>query len=771
MAHAALSSASGLRPMSAFVVIGAVVLLVAGWVLRFSLSSASQPGRLRVEEGERPAYSIADSKGRTLARFVPRFDLEMSPRSMWQAHTPRRMAATIAGILGGSPGEDELLAAMLPDATDGVIAAEGLAIDANAAQRIRGWIASGAGTEKGPLEGIWLEERADATFRVVWQPEVLLSEAVRERCGSRSAWRWARRLADGLARALHEPTLEQPLLASADAQRQRDQVWKALLPSAFCRPIVGIAPECVLPLREELERQGVAAWQMKIAYARDRAYPSGEHELFGSWGFVQPDQLERRPREGLELVCDRLLAGETELGLEFNPEVYTWLDDRTVRGERAPGFVSFAAASTPPVIVSTLDIALQRYVGAVLEETLDEHDAALAMALVADVETGDVLAVDSRERYPIQPFAPIYHVFTTGSTFKVVTMAVALEEGVVQPSTRFEVGQGEYRVHYPDGRPSARVIHEAEGALTGTNSAAELFAFSVNAGLAQIALLVEDEHFRSYLVDLGYGKPAGSSLGIERAGNLTPLPWKYAYTHASVGFGHEISTTAWQHASALATVIRGGVFRPLRILRAIEQGERRIELPVADGTRVFSPETCEKVREMMRLGAEVGTGREVRATFEQHLAQSLQREIQSSEVDLGTKTGTAEKVPSELCVHVELKERARWERDGLTPTKARVESLRRLAKPHGRCYTSSIVVFGRAPGGERELMVFVVVEEPRGKERFGSRVAGPAAERILVEGLGLTRQGAVPSPDLVEGFGASPLSPPRTTLEPWRDGG
>jgi hypothetical protein len=46
-----------------------------------------------------------------------------------------------------------------------------------------------------------------------------------------------------------------------------------------------------------------------------------------------------------------------------------------------------------------------------------------------------------------------------------------------------------------------------------------------------------------------------------------------------------------------------------------------------------------------------------------------------------------------------------------------------------------------------------VVEEPRGKERFGSRVAGPAAQRVLAEALGLTRNGCVPRADVVEGFG------------------
>jgi hypothetical protein len=68
-------------------------------------------------------------------------------------------------------------------------------------------------------------------------------------------------------------------------------------------------------------------------------------------------------------------------------------------------------------------------------------------------------------------------------------------------------------------------------------------------------------------------------------------------------------------------------------------------------------------------------------------------------------------------------------------------------------------------------MVFVVVEEPRGKERFGSRVAGPAAEAILAEALGLTRRGVVPPPELVAGFGAAPLALPAAAPLAWNGAG
>ncbi len=759
-----LVSASGLRPMSAFVVVAAVVLGVGGWTARLCRAGGEQPDRLRRERTAAPAYSIEDGAGRTIASFVPRFDLELSPRSLWQAHTPLRIAGRLSSALGGRPSPEELLERMLPDAREGVIEVQGLDLSPRAAERVQSWIESGSPDRpdsRTALEGIWIEPAGPRTWRLHWRPAVLLSEEVRRRHGVSQPWRWARRIADGLAACLSEVPAEPRGLPEAEARLRRDAIWKALLPTAHHRVLRGIDPEHVLSVRALLDSEGIGSWQMRVACGRDRAYPAGEHELYGSWGYLGTEPLEPRPREGLELLCDRLLASSAFAGLERRPAVYSWLDSRPVRGERAHGYVGFLPASPAPVVESTLELGLQDFLGRVLAETLETHEAALAMGIAVDVESGDVLAVDSVERYPVQPFAPVYHVFTTGSTFKVLTMAVALEEGVVEPDTQFEVGNGEYRITHPDGRPSARRIHEAEGALTGRHTAAELFAFSVNAGLAQVGLRIPDTRFRSCLARLGYGQPAGSGLGPERAGNLTPLPWKYAYTHASVGFGHEISSTLWQHASALATVIRGGVHRPLRVVRAVRQGGFRSELLLDAGTRLFRRETCESVREMMRFGARVGTGKEVREAFAASVRAWAGGDVALAETDFGSKTGTAEKVPSELCVHVELAERARWEREGLRATRERIDSLSRLAKPHARCYTSSICVFGRAPGRARELMVVVVVEEPRGKERFGSRVAGPAAQAILSEALGLTRNGCAPCTDRVGEFvrGAPDVSP------------
>jgi len=771
MPPVSLSSASGLRPMSAFVVIGLVVITVATWVVFLSFDrAASQPLRLRKDVGLSPAYSISDAEGRSLARFVPRFDLEMSPRSMWQAHTPDLMAREISGALGGWRSPEELLERFFPDANEGVIEVRTWDLSIRQANQLAAWIAEGVGQV--PLEGIWIESRPHADgrssfFRLFWQPEVLLSQRVRKEHGTTSPTKWTRRLADGLSAALREP--EPPSRDPEERARRRDEVWSAMLPRAYCRPLEGLPSERMLALRKTLKKQGVSPLQMKIAFGRDRIYPSGEHELYGSWGFADARQTEPAPREGLELLCDQLLEAELENELVLTAPVYAWLQDRTVRGQRANTYLSYQQASDTPVVQTTLDLSLQRYVRDALEELMEEHRPALAMAIVADVQTGDVLAVDSVEEYEIQPFAPIYHLFTTGSTFKVITMATALEEGAVTPDEVIDVGTGAYRVYYPDGRRSRRVIREAENAPTGRITASTALARSVNAGLTQIGLRVPDEVFHRYVTKLGYGKKPNTGLGSERAGHLTGLPWKYAYTHTSMCFGHEITTTAWQHTAALGTVMRGGVDRPLRILRGVEQGGRRWEVGLPDGERIYSEDTCRKVRDMMRLGAAEGTGDDARLAFEELVHASLGAEYPTEGFDLATKTGTAQKVGTELCVHVELGERERWRREGLPSTRARYKSLKSLPKPHRNCYTSSIFMVGRDPRTGRELMVFVVAEEPRGKQRFGAAVSGQAAASILAEAMGITRNGRVARHEVIDGFWESKLALRSESEEPWKE--
>lgn len=753
-------SESGYRPMGAFVVISAVMLCVAAKVADVARRPAEVQGRTVEERAPSPAYEIVDADGRLVASFVERYDLVLSPRSLWRAHTPERMAAGISAVLGGDPSPGELLERMLPDTRDGTIDVTDLTLSPRQAAAVLDWIADGGGLRPAgaegpvPFAGIWVEELEAEPgelprFALSWQPAVLLSKAERERHGERYAVTWTHRLLDGLGRALgHAPVVEDPTADSAASETCRDQLWRSLMPTGQCRAVQNVAPGHALALRELLDEEGVSSLQMRLTKERDRVHPAGTYEVLGSWGRITGEEPEPVPRGGVELLASRLLqAQQGEHGLEPEPATYRYRVQRNPHLRRAPYYLGRTPGARAPRVETTLDLDLQREVRRHLEAVMVEHRPALAMAMVLELDSGDVLAVDSVEEYEVQPFAPVYYTFTPGSTMKMVTMATALEAGLVTPDEVFDVGHGAYRI--PE---SSRVIREAEGSRTGEITATESFAFSVNAGLVQIGERLDPGAHRAKLLELGYARAPGAGLGVENAGYLPPLPWKKAWTQASISFGHELTTTLWQHAAALATIARGGVWKPLNVLSAVEMDGERCPVEPSAGHRVFREATCAQVRAMMAVGAEVGTGR--------HIARP--------DIVMATKTGTAQKVPTEVCAHVEGVERARCAAEQIPWSTERYRALRGAKKPHAHCYTSSMCIVGSLPGDERELLVLVVVDEPRGKQKYGSKVAGPAAAAILAEALGRTRGGDEVGRPTLQGFAPSSDTTPAGEPEPWR---
>jgi hypothetical protein len=490
--------------------------------------------------------------------------------------------------------------------------------------------------------------------------------------------------------------------------------------------------------------------------------------------YTQDLQREWRPWSGLEL--------RVQLELENGP--WNSLLDDQARGYerrlrsvardrrdawkkigRLPDYFERAHdAAEVPRVHATLDAQVQEMLHSELGHALQAHRAAMTMGIVVDVQSGDVLGLDYCSRYPYSGFAPLRHVFTPGSTFKAVVMAVALDRGYVTPATVFPTYAGtQFRV------PGRGVIREAEGAPEAPHvTASEGLAHSCNAVLVQIGLRVPAPVLRGALVDLGYGQRPGAEMGPEMAGHLTPLDprrptgWTTAYTHASVAFGHEIGVTLWQHAEALATIARGGLRRSLRLLTTVEQGTDAWQLELEAGRRVLSQRACDEVRAMMNLGATIGTGDKV-------AHPSMHPEL----AWIGTKTGTTEKVPTEMCLHVELPALAQHALDGTRMTTAERRSLATQREHFGRrrstCYTSSMCAIGRMHDG-RELMVLIVVEDPTGPEKFGSLVAGPTAVAVLRRALGLPRKhGEALADSAPRSIDLTPASFSTSEL-PWADG-
>lgn len=619
--------------------------------------------------------------------------------------------------------------------------------------------------------------------------------------------RWTRRLLDDLVALVGRDRLMARLPEDNRAaiercvpierrERMRDAVWAELMPTRFRVVARAVDPVRAHALRDMLLEEGVSAWQLQLVPRVERRHPTrpggrpappddrltlertdDAFWLLGHWGVLDEARaeararrdrerrphvlpwedaedpfdayrtslvVEQKPWSGIELLCRTELEDgpwsdlvESVCGRTYASRRRHLARDRRRAWEGAiPSYYEDACDATDvPAVVTTLDARLQEAVHAELALLFDRHMPALAMAIVVDVATGDVLALDTRSAYAYSGFAPVLHEFTPGSTFKAIVMAIALDAGVTTPDARYETFAGSQM------RVGTRPIGEAEGAPDEPIiSAAEALAKSCNAVLVQIALGLDARVLRGKLADLGYGSYPGVGLGPERDGSLPPLEkgtWSRTYTHASIGFGHEIGVTLWQHAEALSTVLRGGVRRPLRLIRAVEHEDRRAERPLAPPVRILSQRACDDVRAMMAIGAEEGTGRHVGKL-----------EANPDLEWIGTKTGTTEKVGTELCVHVELEALAAYAREGMRMTRADRAALLQVERPHrgGSCYTSSMCAVGRVrtDEGPREVMVLVVADDPTGPERFGSRVTGPTAMAILRQAFGLPRDATAP---------------------------
>lgn len=782
-------SASGLKPTTAFVLVAGVLGLIGLKAAKISFwDEGEQPPNLMQQRVPDVTFDILDANGTPLALSVERLELVMSPNATWQAHTPDRMAASLARALGPGYSAERLLENMLPDAVRGTIRVplEALRLDAAQATAVHRWIGTGSTRDEAeprPIRGLRIERSGSSgAYTLAWSPVLLLSERTRAEQGVVKPLDWSRRIADELYLCLHGTPIREALGTDEEVASARAEIWGALMPSRFKCLVKEVPPESALAVWNLLGEERVRAHQMDLQRVGRRAYPGRPERdhlsqpplaVLGTWGTYEPAEAEKvalknlglpkdraltgeefdllrretarlvyepSPKDGIELLGQAILARPEWADLERRPERYTYLANQPPRQPLQRYFRELEPAGETPHLVTTLDMDLQRQMRRQLELVMEKHRPALAMAIAVEVATGKVLAVDAIDPYGMGGFLPTIHTFTPGSTMKVVVMASALEAGKVRPEEMFNTYDGHFRLGSHD-------IGEAENSKKGWITAADGLAYSCNAVLVQIGIRVPDDELRGRFLGLGYSQRPGSGLGPERTGYLTPLPWKEHWTHASVSFGHEMLVTLWQHAAALASVVRGGEYRPLAVVDAVEQGGSRRPLPLAPPRRVFSREACDLVREMMAKGAREGTGRKV---YCPHL-------------EMGTKTGTAEKVGNEVCLHVELKHN----RDhGCRGARACRKALVRAPRDHKTCYTSSMCAYGRVPGTEREVMVLVVVDEPRGGKKYGSDVAGPAAGAILEEALMTRRDGVRPPTLSPEGFADllvdNPESPKKT---------
>jgi cell division protein FtsI (penicillin-binding protein 3) len=268
----------------------------------------------------------------------------------------------------------------------------------------------------------------------------------------------------------------------------------------------------------------------------------------------------------------------------------------------------------------SVDIRVQDMLRQEMVAAVREFRAIGGAGVVLDVHTGEVLGMVSLPDFdPNTPGGDIVDVrfnraakgvYEMGSTFKLFTVAMALDSGTANLRDGYDASKP-LRV----ARYTIRDYHAENRWL----SVPEILVHSSNIGAAQMALDVGGAAQRRYLGKLGLLTKANVELP-ESGKPLTPSPWRDINT-MTVGFGHGIAVSPLQLANAVAAVVNGGVWRPATVL--LHDGDA----PAA-GEQVFSAKTSKQLRGLMRLVVRYGTGK--KADVPGYL--------------VGGKTGTAEKL-------------------------------------------------------------------------------------------------------------------------------
>jgi cell division protein FtsI (penicillin-binding protein 3) len=349
----------------------------------------------------------------------------------------------------------------------------------------------------------------------------------------------------------------------------------------------------------------------------------------------------------------------------------------------------------PSDVVLTIDADLQYYAEEALEEGVLASGARSGMLIAMKPKTGEVLALanypnfdpnlvtESSSRYVLNN--TIQTVYSPGSVFKLVTYASAVDKGSLSASSTIDAGNGTVSV-------GGRTFRDKHG--SGPIAAADAMARSSNVCAIKTAIAVGKEDFHKMTRRMGFGSKTGIELPGEISGIVhSPERWN-GDSLASQAIGYEIGVTALQMTMAFATIGNNGIRVSPNIVKEIRPSDPS-EPPInkaPERARVVSEETAAVTRELLKKVVISGTGKRARLNG----------------YSVAGKTGTAWKFNSET--------------KSVDPSK----------------YISSFI--GVAPADDPELVVAVVIDEPRNGGRDGGQVAAPIfakTAQYMLERLGV----------------------------------
>jgi cell division protein FtsI (penicillin-binding protein 3) len=391
--------------------------------------------------------------------------------------------------------------------------------------------------------------------------------------------------------------------------------------------------------------------------------------------------LDPKGLEGLELKYDSMILGRGG---------YLVMERDALGRGIGSGLPQVQGATRGHDLYLTLDKNLQYIAERELADGLRKTGAKAGTVVMLEPTTGKVLAMASYPEYNPNSFSKykpsqwrnraVCDSFEPGSTFKVVLMAAALNEAVINTTQKIDCENGKFRVGGKD-------IHDHKRYQKLTP--AEIIKYSSNIGAAKIGKQLERKAFYSYIQDFGFGQRTGVDLPGEAVGIVRPSNKWFEVDLAAISFGQGISVTPIQLTSAVAAIANGGyLMEPYLVDRVVDsQGQVTQQNQPNMVRKVIARDVAQVVTRMMEMTTEEG-------------GTATKARVPGFRV--AGKTGTAQKVDAVT---------------GGYSVDKRVASF-----------------IGFLPAEEPRLVMLVTIDEPK-KVVYGGLTAAPVFSRIAAQAM------------------------------------
>ena len=387
-----------------------------------------------------------------------------------------------------------------------------------------------------------------------------------------------------------------------------------------------------------------------------RFYPSGEVSAH-LVGFTNVDD---KGIEGIERVYDTLLTG---VGGEKKFR-------KDAKGRKIE-ILSVEVAQPPKDVVLSIDQRIQTLAYRELKGAVSAFKATSGSVIVADVHTGEILAMvnspsfnpNNRANTPVHKIRnrAITDMFEPGSTMKPLSLLTAMEFGVAEASTIVDTHPGWMRL---GGRRVSDPINRGDLTME------EVLIHSSNMGTAKLVLSMPKEFLLDKFFEVGFGEQTGTGLIGETSGMMHDRARWSQFELATLSFGYALAISPLQLTRLYATIANGGTKIPLTILKNDKP---------ARGERIFEEQLTADLRLMLEGVVENGA-----------------KKAKVEGYRVGGKTGT---------------------------------SIKAIAGGYGNDYVGLFA--GMAPIDNPEVVVVVVINEPGGDLYHGGDVAAPVFSRVM----------------------------------------